>query len=163
MGGGTQFWADKPDVYAENSGPNDLLSGLEVPPELPQDRANLDLGVRVLSLERSAQSELSQLFTVLAQLDLPFDWSFERKEQGGFTVYDYGHGAVLVCLEPKLSDSLLAALASSTQEPHYLILRQDAFVTEQERHDYLELCAVLLPHTQVQLVAAESHSSREAT
>ena len=161
-GGGTQFWADKPDVYAENGGLNDLLSGLEAPPELPQDRANLDLGVRVLSLERSAQSELSQLFTALAQLDLPFDWGFERKDQGGFAVYDYGHGAVLVCLEPKLSDSLLAALASFTQEPQYLILRQDAFATEQERRDYLELCAVLLPHTQVQLVAAESHSSREA-
>lgn len=138
------------------------MSGLEAPPELPQDRANLDLGVRVLSLERSAQSELSQLFTALAQLDLPFDWGFERKDQGGFAVYDYGHGAVLVCLEPKLSDSLLAALASFTQEPQYLILRQDAFATEQERRDYLELCAVLLPHTQVQLVAAESHSSREA-
>lgn len=117
----------------------------------------------IATLGAASQTRLlSQLFTALAQLDLPFDWSFERKEQGGFAVYDYGHGTVLVCLEPNLSDSLLAALACSTQEPKYLILRQDAFAMEQERHDYLELCAVLLPHTQVQLVAAESHSSREA-
>ena len=34
-----------------------------------------------------------------------------------------------------------------------LILRQDAFVTEQECLDYLDLCAVLLPHTKLQQLA----------
>ena len=77
----------------------------------------------IATLVAASQTRLlSQLFTTLAQLDLPFDWSFERKEQGDFTVYEYGHRAVLVCLELKVSDSLLAALACSTQDPQYLIV-----------------------------------------
>lgn len=105
-----------------------------------------------MSLERTDQSDLAQLFTVIAESGLPLDLSIERKELGGFTVYDYGQGQVVACLEPKLSDHLLAALASSTTEPQCLILRQDAFATAQEGHDYLELCAVLLPHAHVRLV-----------
>lgn len=161
-GGGTTCGAPTvSDKYTVDVATYALLTGLEINEgegAVPQNKtqepsALLDVGLRVFTLSSEPSCDKrSQLYNVLARLGLSLQLPLTMRQLEAYQLWVYGADIVWACFASKLEDNLLAMLATLDHGPRYLILRSVAFDCTQERYDYQELCAVLLPFTTVHWV-----------
>ena len=147
-------------------------AGRKIVDESPLDRANLDIGFRVLKLDSSnmkdvyytpqeyAQPQFSfdglvdnikedrtaedLLFQIMLDLGIPLSAKIEVKKMEGKAVYSVNDGYLTACFE-SVSDTIVTKIAQS--KPHYAVFRDSSFASDSTLVNFEQIFKTYSPET----------------